>query len=87
MLLRTVMDYGLLSWVAARRFSSSGLILANGALLGAAAYCAGRWTFTEPRWWISAALLGAASASLGLYALPSEMRSRVVGLVIRRSVA
>lgn len=87
MLLRTFLDYGLLSWVAARKFSSAGLIAGNFVLLAMAVYCAGAWNPAQPQWWGAAVVLGGVSAAVGLRALPPEIRSRAVNLMTRRSMA
>jgi O-antigen/teichoic acid export membrane protein len=82
---RYLMDYMLLTRFAGRRFTGGGLTLATFVVLGAAVYCAGVWGFTDPRWWVSGAALGAISLLLGARALPDDLRTRFTGVLRRGS--
>jgi O-antigen/teichoic acid export membrane protein len=84
--LRCLMDYSLLSWVAGRKLRVSGLFVANFLVLCAAVVCAGSWTVTEPLWWVSGGVLAVISAGLALRALPSDLLLRF-GSALRRGLA
>ncbi|MFL5296744.1 MAG: flippase [Phenylobacterium sp.] len=78
---RWTMDYALLTWFASRRFETWRLVLTNYLLLGAGIYFAGIWSFTDWRWWASAAALEAGVLLVSWRSLPPDLTVRAVHLL------
>ena len=76
--LRSIADFGLLTWNARKRFDDMPVLAGNLAILVFGAYLAGLWQITEWRFWLSAALLGAIAAGLGWFTLPTDVRGRLL---------
>jgi len=76
--LRYLMDFFLLTFAAGFPKQGRIVLVANGLLLLLAAYIAGLWSITDPRWWISAIVLGSATLAIGIRTCPEEIRIQAI---------
>jgi O-antigen/teichoic acid export membrane protein len=85
---RSLLDYALLTWFAERRFTGWPMVVANVAVLSAAASFAGLWAPDDWRWWASGAALCGISLTLGALVIPpgvkAQVRERIRGLLPAR---
>jgi len=79
--LRSIADFGLLTWNAQRKFDDIEILVANLALLVIGAVVAGLWPIIDLRFWLAAAVLGSATAALGWRTLPTDIREQLLGRV------
>ena len=87
--IRYVGDFALLTFVAGPPKRGRWVIVANFVLLSIAVWQAQLWTYTDWEWWAAAAVLGLATAALGVRTLPADIRDQVsarVNGVLKRMV-